>query len=206
MVKATPRERRQERTRQEILSTALKLIVEKGADNLSLREIARRIDYSPAGLYEYFGSKEAIIDAVCSEGNERFFAMLDAIPQTLPPLEYLLELGMAYLNFARQNPEQFLFLLQNRKMEGEDLPSDFTVDALKADATFMLLYNGVQHAIDAGLIRTEENFGALEISYSVWALVHGQASLEVRHLEYLPIDFAEIDRRALATFIRGLTY
>ena len=74
----TPRERRAERTRKAILDTAMQLIVEKGPDKLSLREVARRIDYSPAGLYEYFGSKDELVEAACSEADRRLGLYLNA--------------------------------------------------------------------------------------------------------------------------------
>ena len=106
----TTRERRQERTRQDILSAAITIIAEQGADNLSLREIARRIDYSPAALYRFFENKEQIIDAVCSEASERLTVSLSSVPQTLPVRDYLAELGMAYIRFAKNYPQHFTFL------------------------------------------------------------------------------------------------
>ncbi|NJN55580.1 MAG: helix-turn-helix transcriptional regulator, partial [Anaerolineae bacterium] len=58
MDELTPRERRHLRTKDAILDAARLIIKEQGADALSIRAIAEQIDYSPAGLYEYFGSKE----------------------------------------------------------------------------------------------------------------------------------------------------
>jgi len=68
MMKNT-RQERQADTRKAILQTALELIAEKGLDKLSLREIARRVGYSPAGLYEYFDSKEGILLTLAEEGD-----------------------------------------------------------------------------------------------------------------------------------------
>ena len=82
---ATPRQRRQARTRQTILDAAVEIIDERGAEALSLREVARRADYSPAGLYEYFDGKEAIAAAVCDEGFARLALRMDAVPRDLPP-------------------------------------------------------------------------------------------------------------------------
>jgi AcrR family transcriptional regulator len=44
----TPRQRRAMNTRQSILDAAREIISERGVYGLSLREVARRIDYSPA--------------------------------------------------------------------------------------------------------------------------------------------------------------
>ena len=64
---STPRERRAQRTRDAILEAARQIIGKDGIDGLSTRGIADAIDYSPAGLYEYFGSKEEIIAKYMSE-------------------------------------------------------------------------------------------------------------------------------------------
>ena len=59
-----PRTKRHLRTKQAILDAARQIIAEEGPAALSMRALADRIDYSAAGLYEYFGSKEEIIAAV----------------------------------------------------------------------------------------------------------------------------------------------
>ena len=56
----TPRQRRHLRTKDAILDAARQIIATEGAEKLSMRAIAKRIDYSPAGLYEYFGSKDVL--------------------------------------------------------------------------------------------------------------------------------------------------
>jgi AcrR family transcriptional regulator len=47
----------------------LEIIREEGPDALSMRNLAERIDYSAAGIYEYFSSKEEIIAAACELGQ-----------------------------------------------------------------------------------------------------------------------------------------
>lgn len=209
MTEIPPHERRQQKTRQAILSTALELIVEKGPEGISLREIARRIDYSPAGLYEYFDGKDEIIQAACSEADNRLRAYLEAVPaEEFSPREYLLELGQAYMNFARQNPEhyKFLFIYRDLKPDVElpkfEKPEDFYIPP---DDTFMIILNAVQSAIDAGVIRAKPGFQAMEISFSLWALGHGLASLEARFQEILPYDFDSIARETFAHYLNSLS-
>ncbi len=66
--------RRHVRTKQAILDAALEIVIQNGPAALSMRSLAERIDYSPAGLYEYFSSKEEIISAVCDEGQRMLYA------------------------------------------------------------------------------------------------------------------------------------
>jgi AcrR family transcriptional regulator len=205
----TPRERRAERTRKTILDTAMQLIVEKGPDKLSLREVARRIDYSPAGLYEYFGSKDELVEAACAEADQRLGVYLNTVDSALPPDDYLVELGLAYVRFARENPEHFLFLFGNREANFEDmlpLDDDFQDDAdwSEHDPNFALLINAVQRAIDAGVIQTRAHFNTLEIAYTVWAMAHGMALLQAKYMPHLRLNYETADRHAMRLMIAGL--
>lgn len=111
----TTRERRHQKTKEAILKAAMELIVEKGHNNLSLRQIANRIDYSPAGLYEYFDSKEDIIQSVCIESEGRFLSYLKRANTDLPLDEYLVELGLSYVQYAHENPQEFIFMFTYRR-------------------------------------------------------------------------------------------
>ena len=112
-MESSPRERRHEKTRQAILDAARKIIATEGTEALSMRAIAQRIDYSPAGLYEYFDSKEEIIGAVCAQGHRRLTEYMQRADPDLPPGELLLQLGLAYVDFAVRNPDFFLLMFTN---------------------------------------------------------------------------------------------
>ena len=71
----------------------------------SMREIARRADFSPAALYKYFDSKDDVIKALADAAMAALVAAFAAVPADLPPDRRAVELGMAYLAFARENPE-----------------------------------------------------------------------------------------------------
>ena len=202
MAKRTTREKRHERTRDEILNAALGLIIENGIDNLSMRELARRVDYSPAGLYEYFGGKDEIIMAVCLEGDSRLAAYLSAVPADLPLRDYLIELGLAYVRFARQNREHFTVLFTNRIPGMTTLPDDH--DVTHPEDSFSILLHAIKTGIADGMIASPEGYGAVEISYSVWAMVHGMATLQVSYLRDLVLDFESADRHMLELFVSGL--
>jgi AcrR family transcriptional regulator len=63
---------RQERDREavsrSILDAARELFVSDGFQNVSIRKIAERIEYSPAAIYGYFPSKDDIFFALAEEG------------------------------------------------------------------------------------------------------------------------------------------
>jgi AcrR family transcriptional regulator len=199
MVKLTPRERRQARTREEILDSALSLINEKGPDEFSIRALAERVDYSPAGLYEYFDGKDDIINAVCEEGDRMLLAYLRAVPNTLPTEQYLVELGLAYVRFAKQNMEHFKLMFTFER-PGPPIP----YEELNFDDTYRILLDAVQVGIDAGLIVTGESYGLAEIALGLWAAAHGLAMLQLTNLRHVEYDFETADRVILEKLVRGL--
>jgi AcrR family transcriptional regulator len=63
--------------RQEILDTALDLFSRNGYDRTSVREIARLVDLSQAGLLHYFSSKEELFTEVLRRRDSRNEALYD---------------------------------------------------------------------------------------------------------------------------------
>jgi len=200
MSKLSPRQRRRQKTKQAILETARELITEEGLEGLSLREIARRIDYSPAGLYEYFKSKDEIVEAVCIEGFERLSAYLNRVSADLPPAERLFQLGLAYLDFAHNNPDYFL-LIFTAFPTGE-----VTLEELGEDAasTYGVLVQAIQTAIEAGLFRPPAERNLNEIAYAMWATVHGLAMLQQTNFRHSQADLEPVHRWTLELFLKGL--
>lgn len=64
-------ERRRSRTRDEILDAAWALCREHGLAQLSLRDLAARVGMRAPSLYSYFGSKDAIYDAMFAQGQHQ---------------------------------------------------------------------------------------------------------------------------------------
>jgi AcrR family transcriptional regulator len=172
-----------------------------------MRAIAERIDYSPAGLYEYFGSKEEIIGAVCREGHRTLRRYMAQVDQALPPDQYMVELGMAYVDFAIHNPEYYLLIFTtmtsgpNSYRQTVALPS---AEMMSEDSSFPLLLAGVERAVQAGTTHFLPGLGLLETAYAFWSIAHGAAMLRVTHLRHSQMDFDRTDRLMFAAFVRGL--
>ncbi len=199
MAKLTPRQRRREKTKQAILETAQELISEKGPDGISIREIARRIDYSPASLYEYFNSKDDILAAVCADGMKELSAAFNEVSAELSPTERLIEYSLIYANFARRQPEKFLLIFNT-------LPASRTSleQPVEPGSPYQILLDTVQAALAAGEFKTTDTCAAEGIAFSLWALMHGRAMLELTFLRNFETDFDLVHRWAMEIFINGL--
>ncbi len=204
MVELSPKERRFQRTQQAILDAAREIISQQGVEALSIRAIADKIDYSPAGLYEYYGSKEEIVGALCMQGLHHFARYLRSVDLSLPPEEYMVELGVAYVDFALKNPDFFFLMFTTAPLT---LPNfaEHKLDAEQAfqdDDAFSILLRGVERCVAVGLFKPQPEFGVLEMARTAWALVHGIAMLQLSALRDLPFAFDQI-RTALRIQFRG---
>ena len=202
MTEATNQPRRQQRhaeMKAAILDAARAAILEHGPARFSLREVARRSGYSPAGLYEYFSGKEDLVRAVADESLARLHAYLSRAAGDLQPAQRLVALGLAYVRFAHDNPQHFLLIFTQ-------LPSRRTTLQTPSTSTspYRLVLQAVQDGVDAGVFVTRPGLGVEQIAYGVWSLAHGMAMLQQTHLQQFQTDFVTHDRRVLEQFVVGL--
>ena len=205
----SPRERRHQRTQQAILTAARAIIAAEGVEKLSMRAIAERIDYSPAGLYEYYAGKDEIIAAVVMEGHRTLKHYLAQVPADVPHTDYLADLGMAYVRFARQNPDYFLLMFTNPIMQSDrSKPAhhdEVYVKMMDEASSFPILLNGIQRAVEAGAIQFLPGMGLEQTAYGFWAIAHGAAMLQIAHLRSVGVEFPQADREVFRAFGRGLS-
>jgi AcrR family transcriptional regulator len=205
----SPRERRHQRTHQAILLAAHAIIAEEGINKLSIRAIADRIDYSPASLYEYFGSKEEIVGGVCEQGHRMLKHYLARVDLAHDPADYLVEIGLAYIDFALQNPDYFVLMFsQTSSLATVDvntpLPAPLPAEMVSEASSFPILLQGVERAVQQRVVQLLPDTGVLETAYALWALVHGASMLQITHLKEFPLDFSATHRAMLRAFVRGL--
>lgn len=198
MARTSARQRRYEKTRQSILDAARQIIVGQGPDALSMRTLAARIDYSPSGLYEYFDSKEQIIQEVCGEGHWRLTQAMSRVDVSLSPEEYLLRIGEVYIEFAVENPELFRLMFASVPAE---MPDE---GLLSSRSSFRVLLQAIQRGIDSGVFKPRPGFGLYEMAFASWSMVHGISMLRIFMPEGTP-SFAAFKHQALLTLQRGLT-
>ncbi len=198
------RTRRHTRTRQAILKAAVEIIHEQGLEALSMRALADRIDYSAAGIYEYFASKDEILAAVCDEGQERLAAYMRRSDETLPVADYLVSVGLAYIQFAVENPDYFQLMFTGRPIAIGPAPHMADGDTSKLPSSFGMLVHAVQRGLKEGVFHARPGFGLMEMVYAAWATVHGIAMLRAAGLKDYPVDLERADVEALRNYARGL--
>jgi len=87
--KAGLRQRKKERTRQQLAGAALQLFVERGYEAVKVEDIAAAVDVSERTFFRYFASKEEVLWPDQEERRAEFAAVLAARPRDEPLLESL---------------------------------------------------------------------------------------------------------------------
>ncbi len=102
------RDRERLEMRRAILDAAREIAALEGWDAVTIRRVAEKIEYSPPTIYEYFPSKEALLEEVAHEGFRLLLAGLrEARDATPDPREQLRAMGAAYWNFVWKHPELY---------------------------------------------------------------------------------------------------
>ena len=190
---------KQTRIRESILKAARQLVLAKGIENLSLREIARTVGFSPSSLYEYFDGKEEIITALKLRVSTMLYRSMTKASEGLKPLPALAAMCRAYVGFAKTNSEDFVLLFSRsrstrRTLKEPSIPS----------SGYALVLETVISGISKGLINKKKHRSAEDMAYGLWALVHGMATLQTTHLKGFQADFENADKEAIEAFLVGL--
>jgi AcrR family transcriptional regulator len=195
-VRLSRRDRRRLATRVEILSAARELLLEVGPEGLSLRQVARRADFSPAALYTYFPNKDSLIASLFGESFERLDAYLRRVPADLPPDRRVIELGLAYMEFAHDNPMDLRCMMLSTSL---DLPAS-SGKALGLGAA-RLIGETFRQGVQEGVFKPDGLCSAPEMAFGAWALVHGMVSIAGIDLTEVAGEVSADPRRVLETYV-----
>jgi AcrR family transcriptional regulator len=201
-----PRSRRGEgeRLREEILLAAEALLVETASeDAVSIRAVAQAVGVTPPSIYRHFADKDMLLLEVCRHSFTHFSTALEeALGDTGSAEELMVQLGHAYVRYAREFPEHYRIMFMARF----ELSAQAYAEEMVADgSSFALLLRIAQELIDSGRVRPEiAERGPLHVGILFWSAVHGLASLMVAKPGLPWPDPAALEDDLLAGILRGL--
>jgi AcrR family transcriptional regulator len=192
------RGRRHARTAQAVLDAALEIISESSIEALSMREIARRIDYSPSGLYEYFASKDELLGALRRQGFEKLTEYINRTVRGSTASQRLLEAGIAYLDFAKRNPQLYLLMFNHVPPQTAEAPK---LGHRMTNSAFAALVEIVRSGVESGAFKSTPNVSIEQLAYSNWAHVHGLAMLRLTLLSTTTEDIDTLNHEVMRAFV-----
>ncbi len=182
-----------ERLRTSILDAARSLFVERGIEAVSMREIAKKINYSATTLYHHFADKEALLQAVCDEDFLALAGGMHDIMQIPDLIMRIQALCKGYALFALQHPNHYRLMFMTPRT-----PCNLDITQIQQGNTeqdaYAQLKLVVQEAFDEGLFKSELTDFEL-IAQTLWAGTHGVCSLEIALGHETWINWVSIEAR-----------
>ena len=163
--------------RDDILDAAESLLLNTGSEAaVSIRAVAKTVGCTAPSIYRHFPDKQHLLFEVCARHFTRLAEFVaDAVGSTDDPVDALGSMARAYVRFALENPEHYRILFMGRS----DLtPEQYADERILESGAFGGLVALVQRCLDDGRFRSGVG-DAVTIAHSLWATVHGIASIAV---------------------------
>lgn len=199
-------EAEKQQAKRRILDAARDLFVHKGIDAVTMREIAKKIDYSPTTIYLYFKDKKALVKEICQHDFAQFAAGLNQIMQIDQPVTRMMKMGEAYATFALQYPNHYRMMFMTPHAGCNIEEAHLNEDLDPSEDAYQMLMQVVESVYEHGYFLPELKSPAL-IAQTVWAGIHGVCSLQINMGNDHHIAWVEIEARVqlmLSTMMRGL--
>lgn len=182
--------------RERLCDAAERLFAEKGADAVTMRQLAAELGVSPMTPYRYFRDKDDILAAVRTNGFNRFAEALERAREAAKgPRARGAAVGEAYVEFAFAHPNTYKLMFDLNQPHEADYP-ELVAAGQRARAT-MSAY--VRDLVADGVLTGDPE----QVGMMFWAAAHGAVVLELAGK--LPPGAGRALHRSLsATLARGL--
>ncbi|MFP1682078.1 TetR/AcrR family transcriptional regulator [Alloalcanivorax sp. C16-1] len=183
--------------RERVRDAATRLFLERGPDNVTMRQIAAEMGVSPMTPYRYFRDKDEILALVRAAAFNQFAENLEqAVRAAGDARAKARAAGVAYLDFAHRFPDTYQLLFEHTQADEERYP-----ELVKAHARANETMAGyVQEMIDAGLVRGDAKL----IGYMFWATLHGTVVLEQTGALGRGVDVEFLRQTTMRTLFAGM--
>jgi AcrR family transcriptional regulator len=168
-----------------ILAKAANLVAERGADGISLRELAREAGVSHAAPAHHFTDRRGLFTALAAQG---WGLLAEALGEARPDF---IAAALAYVRFALDHPGHYAVMFDRSLVHPDNAELKAAQDAAGAE-----LADGVGTLKDPGA-KADPQSAAL----AAWSLVHGFAMLRLNGAIDTDDDpMAEVEKIALMLF------
>ena len=197
------REERQQQareiTRRAILDAALELFIADGYAQVSIRNIAAKVEYSPGAIYSYFPSKDEIFFALAEEGFREIGERQFAGTPSDDPLDDVRTVVWRLYEFSKDQPRYFALVFLDRHVPrvSKEYERFSFITAMRGRALAQ-----VERCIAGGIFpASTDPETALRL---LFAPVIGIAALSLSNRMQPDVDADALVRDAIETTIAGI--
>lgn len=152
----TRREKESLQMRENIIKAAKRVIQDEGFDQLSMRKIAKHLDYAPSILYYYFKNKEELQMAIMQDGYGKIVhAVMQAYQSESKGIDKLKIMTKAYIDAATKMSDEFIQVQLNSSEITLKHTSSLFEGALKEKPALQMLGKAISE-IDRSEMLSEE--------------------------------------------------
>ena len=193
------RAREKEQLRRQIIDAARELFVSEGYENVSMRKIADKIEYSPTVIYLYFKDKADLLDSAC---QETLLGLLDTVEllkrDKNNPVEALRKGGKAYVEFGLKYPQDYklTFVIRPQFQKGLGLE-----EGSVGERVFSHLCEMVSECVRQKAFRQVD---VATTGQALWSAVHGVTLLLIDFPDFPWTATDKLIDTVIDTMIEGL--
>jgi len=188
----TRRQRQREEARRAILDATESLMLERGGDDFSIRQLAERCGYTAPTIYHYFDDKRGLVDALLEERFARLLAMVEQLEMVEDPVANLRAMVDAFMAFGRRNPTFYRLIAAGS-------PSGVDRTPPSAEAARERMSKPWNDLHRAGRLHDDDPVAAAQ---SLWSVLHGLTALQVARPDH---EWApNLTQIAVDAMLRGL--
>ena len=169
---------------QKIIDAARRIIIAKGMENLTIREIAGELDITDGALYRHFKGKKEIISLLINDMAETLLSAIDeAAAKTEKPLEKLENIFWSHLSYVEKRKGiSFIVINNTLSMKDKNLQSKvFHVIDNYLKRIKEILTQGIKKGDFRGDLNQEAAsaafFGIIQCMVTLWGLSDYKHSL-----------------------------
>ncbi|MGE5583299.1 MAG: TetR/AcrR family transcriptional regulator [Bacillota bacterium] len=193
------KEREKENLRRAILEAAEDLFVREGFENVSMRKIARKIEYSPTTIYLYFQDKVHLFHCLLEDYHSQLLEALNSVEAEYDdPITTMKKQMRVYIGFGLKNPGYYKLAFMS---SFADVKTDqYLTEGSFGTEAFMSLRRLVAKCINRGLFRPLD---VDLIAQVLWTMNHGITSLLITNPNFPWVDIEKLIDQAIESAIEG---
>src|ERR1044072_3640022 len=143
------REREKQELREKILDAAREMFVAEGYQAVTMRSLAKRIEYSPPPIYLHYKDKESLLDELCGRDLAELARAVHDETEHIEGLDRLYHAARAYVRFALDHKAQYQLLFMMPK------PGQNTTTSVVELESYQNLRQGFAAYIELNMVRSD---------------------------------------------------